>query len=62
MGVTLSLLAIQHIAVGIASTLMALTPIFLLPLSHFLFRERIGWPAILGTIVATGGVALMFLT
>jgi len=60
-GVTLSLLAIQHIAVGIASTLMALTPIFLLPLSALMFRERIGWPAALGTITATAGVALMFL-
>jgi drug/metabolite transporter (DMT)-like permease len=61
-GVTLSLLAIQHVAIGIASTLMALTPIFLLPLSRFLFRERIGWPAVLGTVLATAGVALMFLT
>jgi drug/metabolite transporter (DMT)-like permease len=60
-GVTLSLLSIQHVAIGIASTLMALTPVFMLPLSHLMFRERIGWPAILGTIVATAGVALMFL-
>jgi drug/metabolite transporter (DMT)-like permease len=60
-GVTLSLLAIQHIALGIASALMALTPIFLLPLSHLFFRERIGWPAALGTVIATAGVALMFL-
>jgi drug/metabolite transporter (DMT)-like permease len=60
-GVTLSLLSIQHVEIGIASTLMALTPVFLLPLSHLMFRERVGWPAILGTFVATAGVALMFL-
>lgn len=60
-GVTLSLLAIQYVAVGIASTLMALTPVFLLPLSHFIFREHVGWPAAVGTAVATAGVALMFL-
>jgi drug/metabolite transporter (DMT)-like permease len=60
-GVTLSIVAIQHIAVGIASTLMALPPIFLLPLCYLIFRERIGWQAVLGTFVATAGVALMFL-
>ncbi|RPJ55751.1 MAG: EamA family transporter, partial [Acidobacteria bacterium] len=60
-GVTLSLLAIQWVAVGIASTLMALTPVFLLPVCYLLFRERIGWPALLGTAVAVAGVALMFL-
>jgi len=61
LGVTLSIVAIQHIAVGIASTLMALPPVFLLPLCYFLFRERVGWRAVLGTGVAIAGVALMFL-
>jgi drug/metabolite transporter (DMT)-like permease len=61
LGVTLSIVAIQHIAVGIASTLMALPPIFLLPLCYLIFRERVGWQAALGTCVAVAGVALMFL-
>jgi drug/metabolite transporter (DMT)-like permease len=60
-GVTLSLLAIQNVAVGIASTLMALPPVFLLPLCYLVFRERIGWQAVIGTGVAMAGVALMFL-
>ncbi len=60
-GVTLSIVAIQHISVGIASTLMALPPVFLLPLSTAIFHERVGWQAVLGTGVAITGVALLCL-
>lgn len=61
LGVWLSLIAVQNTYVGIASTLMALPPIFLIPLSHWVFKERISLGAILGTIVAVFGVALIFL-
>jgi drug/metabolite transporter (DMT)-like permease len=40
---------------------MALPPVILLPLSYFAFREKIGWQAILGTVVALAGVAVLFL-
>jgi drug/metabolite transporter (DMT)-like permease len=60
-GVTLSLYAIQNTAIGIASTLIALTPVFLLPIGYFIFHERFGIKAILGTILAIVGVALLFL-
>jgi drug/metabolite transporter (DMT)-like permease len=60
-GVSSSLLAIQHTAVGIASTLMALPPVFMLPISYFVFKERFGWQAVAGTLVAIAGVALLFL-
>lgn len=61
LGVSLSLVAIAHTHIGVASTLMSLTPLLLLPLSHFLFRERITSRAILGTLVALSGVVLLFL-
>lgn len=60
-GVSLSLLALQYADVGVASTLMALPPIFLLPVSHFFFQERFGWGAVVGTMVALSGVAVLFL-
>lgn len=60
-GVWLSLIAIQATHIGIASTLMALPPIFLLPIGRFVFRERIGWQAVAGTLLALGGVGLLFL-
>jgi len=62
LGVTLSLVALSSAPVGIASTLMALAPVALLPLSWFLFRERITLRAIAGTVLAVGGVALLFLS
>jgi drug/metabolite transporter (DMT)-like permease len=60
-GVWLSLIAVQYTAVGIASTLMSLAPIFLLPIGRFVFNERVGWKAIGGTMIALIGVAILFL-
>jgi drug/metabolite transporter (DMT)-like permease len=40
---------------------MALPPFILLPISHFVFKEKIGWQAILGTLLAIAGVAVLFL-
>jgi len=61
LGVSLSLFAIQHAEIGVASTLMALTPVILLPISHFAYKEKIGWQAIFGTGLAIAGVAILFL-
>ena len=60
-GVSLSLLAVQNTAVGIASVLTSLSPIFMLPISHFYFKERLGWQAIAGTVLAMAGVVILFL-
>jgi drug/metabolite transporter (DMT)-like permease len=60
-GVWLSLTAIQLTRVGIAATLMALTPIILIPLSFLIFNERVTLRSIVGTIAAVAGVALIFL-
>jgi len=61
LGVTLSLVAIAHTHIGVASTLMSLTPVILLPVSYLLFKEKITIRAILGTLVALLGVVLLFL-
>ena len=61
LGVSFSLLAVQRIEVGVASTLMALPPLFLLPLSYVVFKDRFGWGAVAGTFVAVFGVAILFL-
>jgi drug/metabolite transporter (DMT)-like permease len=60
-GLLASLFAVQHAEMGVASTLMALPPVIILPISYFAFREKIGWQAILGTVVALAGVAVLFL-
>lgn len=61
LGVTFSLVAIQNTEVGVASTLMALPPVILLPISRIVFNEQFGWQAILGTLIAIFGVAMLFL-
>lgn len=61
LGVSSSLLAIQYIEIGIASTLNSLTPVIILPISYFLLKEKVGWQAILGTLLAITGVAILFL-
>jgi len=61
LGVTSSLLAVQHAEVGVAGTLMALPPVIILPISYFVFKEKIGWQAIAGTTLAIAGVAILFL-
>ncbi len=61
LGVSSSLLAVQHAEVGVASTLMALPPVIILPISYFVFREKIGWQAVIGTLLAIAGVAVLFL-
>jgi drug/metabolite transporter (DMT)-like permease len=61
LGVTLSLVALNLAPVGVASTLMALSPVFLLPVSRVLFKEPIRPRAVAGTLVAVAGVAMLFL-
>jgi drug/metabolite transporter (DMT)-like permease len=62
LGVVSSLFAIQYIEIGIASTLNALTPVIILPISYFILKEKVGWQAIVGTLLAIAGVAILFLT
>lgn len=61
LGVWLSLVAVEHTYIGIAATLMALPPVFLIPLSRWIFKERISLGTLLGTALAMTGVALIFL-
>jgi len=59
-GVSLGLYSIQHTSIGIASTLMALPPILLLPIGYFVFKDRFGWGAVAGTLLAMFGVGMLF--
>ena len=60
-GVGFSLMAVQYTAAGIASTLMALTPIIILLPSFWLFHEKITWKAVVGAFISVIGVSLFFL-
>jgi drug/metabolite transporter (DMT)-like permease len=41
---------------------MAMSPIMLIPLSRWIFRERVSLRAVAGTAVALVGAAIIFLT
>jgi drug/metabolite transporter (DMT)-like permease len=61
LGVSFSLLAVQHTDTGVAATLMALTPVMIIPPAILLNKERIKIIEIIGAIISIGGVALFFL-
>lgn len=61
-GVWLSLVAVRAAPVGIASTLMALSPIILIPFDHWLFGEIVTARSVVGTVVALAGAAVIFVT
>ncbi len=60
-GVSLSLYAVQHTQVGIAATIIALVPIFIIPPSMLFKKEKIGPRDVVGAILAVGGSALLFI-
>lgn len=61
LGIWASLVALELTSVGIASTLMALSPIIMLPIDKVFFKKEITGRSLLGTIVAMLGVGLLFI-
>lgn len=61
LGVSFSLLAVQHTDTGVAATLMALTPVMIIPPSILMKKEKIKPMEIIGAAISVGGVALFFL-
>jgi len=61
LGVALALFAIQQTNTGIAATLMALVPIFIIVPSAIMFKERIRPQQVLGAIVSIIGASLFFI-
>ncbi len=58
-GVTLSLFAIQKIEVAVAQTIFSLLPLFVLPISAIVYKEKITLPAILSCLLALIGVLIL---
>ncbi|MBQ7471905.1 MAG: DMT family transporter [Prevotella sp.] len=60
-GVGFSLMAVEYMAAGIASTLMATTPILILFPSRWLFGQPVTPRAVLGSVISVMGVSLFFI-
>jgi drug/metabolite transporter (DMT)-like permease len=61
LGITLSYIAVINTKIGIASTLLSILPVTMLPLSAIIYKEKLSFTAIAGAIIAVGGIALLFL-
>lgn len=61
LGVSFSLMAIQHTSTGVASSIMAINPILIIPLSIAFFKEKVSYMEVLGALAAVGGVLLFFI-
>ncbi len=61
LGVSLSLMAVQYANAGIASTLMALTPVLIIVPYSIINHQKISPKEILGTVITVTGAALFFL-
>jgi drug/metabolite transporter (DMT)-like permease len=61
LGVSFSLLAVQHTQAGIAATLMAITPVLIIAPAIFIFKEKINWKEILGAVITVIGIGFFFL-
>ena len=61
LGVSLSLMAVQYAKAGIASTLMALTPVLIIIPYAMINKQRITAKEVIGTLITITGVALFFL-
>ena len=61
LGVWASLIAYDRAPLGIAQTMCGLSPVLILPLMPFIYRERLTWRAVMGAVIAVAGTALFFL-
>ena len=59
LGSWFSLVAIKLIHVGIATTIMATTPIVILPMVIWGHKEKVSWKAAIGAVIAVIGIAIL---
>jgi drug/metabolite transporter (DMT)-like permease len=59
MGVSFSLIAVQATKAAIASTIMALLPVMIIPFSVWLYKERVTFREVFGAVMTVAGVAVM---
>ncbi len=60
-GVSLSLVSIQHTNPGVASTIMAITPVLIIPFSILVHKEKITIKEAFGALLTVVGVAYIFM-
>jgi drug/metabolite transporter (DMT)-like permease len=61
LGVSFSLVAVKFVEAGIASTIMALVPVFIILPAVLLYRQKVTFAEIAGAFISVCGVAVFFL-
>lgn len=61
LGVYASLLAIKYTTIGIASTIMAIIPVLIIPPAILLYNEKVTLKEIIGALIALTGIVLFFI-
>ena len=61
LGVSLSLLAVQNTKAGVASTIMAIVPLLIIPPAIIFFKEKVNFREVAGAVLAVCGVMLFFI-
>jgi len=61
LGVSFSLLAVKLTETGIASTIMALVPVFIILPSVVIFKQKVTWLEVIGAFISVTGVSLFFI-
>jgi drug/metabolite transporter (DMT)-like permease len=61
LGVSFSLVAVKFTAAGIASTIMALVPVFILIPAVVIYKQKVTLREVIGALISVAGVALFFI-
>ncbi len=61
LGVLFSLISVKYTKAGIASTIMALTPVFILIPAILFYKQKVTFPEFAGAVLSVCGVALFFI-
>ena len=60
LGVSFSLIAVQHTSAGIAATLMSIVPVLIIFPSVVIFKQKVTFRGIAGAVVSVAGVSFFF--
>ena len=61
LGVTFSLISVRLTEAGIAATIMALTPVLIIPPAVLIYKEKVTLNEIAGSLISVLGVAIFFM-
>lgn len=61
LGVSFSLVSVKYTEAGIASTIMALVPVLIIPPALILYKQKVTIAEIIGAMISVAGVAVFFM-